>query len=75
MTLDINKYETMCTKYKWIAKPHREQQIVDLSVELDNIKDNNLKWSKVLKSKVMPEVKTNKKIIQKVTKKFPRTEE
>ena len=43
MILVLNKYENMCTKDMWIAKSHKEQQIVAISSELENMNDTSIK--------------------------------
>ena len=71
MTLDINKYKNMCIKDKWISKSHKEQNIVALSIEIENMKDTNLKLTNVFKTKLTSKVNTNNRVNQKSDKKSP----
>ena len=49
MALFLNRYKNMCTKEKWISKPHEDQKIVTLSSELENMKDKISNWQNYLK--------------------------
>ena len=69
MTLALNKYKNLCTKYNWLAKSHEEQQIVTISEELDKMKDASIKLSNVFKAKGTPTGKTNKPVNQKADQK------
>ena len=51
MTLALNKYENLCTNNKCQVKSPKEQHIVALSAELQNMMGSNIKLGKVLQTK------------------------
>ena len=65
MALALNNYANLCTKYKWLANSPKQQHIVAISTELDNIKDNNIKLANFFKAKGIKNVNTHKKVNQK----------
>ena len=68
MALALNNYANLCTKYKWLANSPKQQHIVAISTELDNIKDNNIKLANFFKAKGIKNVNTHKKVNQKWNK-------
>ena len=65
MMLALNKYIHLCTKDKWLAKSHEDQQIVALSTELENMKDTDPKLEKLFKAIKTLKGNTNKQVNQK----------
>ena len=51
MTRALNKYKTMLEDSEWCAISPQEEQIIALSAQLKQLKDSNLKLSKVLNSR------------------------
>ena len=69
MTPDFNKEKHICTKDRWLAKSHAEEQIVGISSELKKIKDTNIKLEKIFKAKGTPKFNTTKQVNPKGSKK------
>ena len=62
ITLDLNKYKTLCTEDKWLDKSPEEQLIMALYAELEKMKDTNIKLEKAFKYKGTQKGKTNKQV-------------
>ena len=71
MALALNKHKNMCAKDQWLDNSPEEQQIVEISAELEKMKDTKIKLAKVFNAKGTIKGKTNKQVNQKGSKKNP----